>query len=332
MSDTASITPVAELQEALRQGSSLGGRIRNGLSRRGDADARAAAARLLGMKPSEIASVVDTPAGPVIATTDGQRYIAIPDDRPDAEGKTGLAFLQPTACPTTNSGFRVYAPHQGDPPLVAPASLEAEVEDPAEPAEPSGVETFTNRADVDRRLVAIAAILDQLVEARAKATTVDELDAIDRRRRALENEALVLRNRRPDVARAEAAASEQRDRERRAGIERREAELLAEAAPIFERIRAAHVELDVIREQAIAGGIGEHWRDRAKLPRGAFGEFSGPAHPGLDLLDGFAEWHRTGESPIKFVRPATVATATGAATEVDPRQVPTIGPAHPSWR
>jgi hypothetical protein len=61
-------------------------------------------ARLLGMKyadekqqrggkRNEILEVNDSPAGTVVRTVDGQTYIIVPEDRPDAEGKTGVMWL-----------------------------------------------------------------------------------------------------------------------------------------------------------------------------------------------------------------------------------------------
>lgn len=53
------------------------------------------AARLLGVPVTEIAEVLDSPAGDLITTADGQTYVHLPDDQPDASGRTGLMFLQP---------------------------------------------------------------------------------------------------------------------------------------------------------------------------------------------------------------------------------------------
>ena len=51
------------------------------------------AAHTLGMAEREIDDVLDSPAGPIVKTTDGQTYVIVPADHPDAEGKTGLMFL-----------------------------------------------------------------------------------------------------------------------------------------------------------------------------------------------------------------------------------------------
>ena len=53
------------------------------------------AAELLGVPESEIVEVLDGPAGDLISTTDGQTYVHLPADSPDASGRSGLMFLQP---------------------------------------------------------------------------------------------------------------------------------------------------------------------------------------------------------------------------------------------
>lgn len=66
------------------------------------------AAALLGARTDEIHSVEETPAGDMIVTTDGTAMVVVPDDRPDAEGKTGLMYL---VAPTENyrGTYPVYA-------------------------------------------------------------------------------------------------------------------------------------------------------------------------------------------------------------------------------
>ena len=66
------------------------------------------AARRLGIPPSEVADVETSPAGTIITTTDGARYIDVPTSSPDGEGKTGLMFL---VAPTESYGgsFPVFA-------------------------------------------------------------------------------------------------------------------------------------------------------------------------------------------------------------------------------
>ena len=55
-------------------------------------DIEQAAARL-GVPTRELAEVFDTPAGTVCVGIDGSRLVIVPDDRPDAEGKTGVMFF-----------------------------------------------------------------------------------------------------------------------------------------------------------------------------------------------------------------------------------------------
>lgn len=55
----------------------------------------AAAARLLGVPAREVAAVELDRRGVLITTTDDVRYIVVPDERPDAEGKSGVMLLDP---------------------------------------------------------------------------------------------------------------------------------------------------------------------------------------------------------------------------------------------
>jgi hypothetical protein len=82
------------------------------------------AARLLGVPRSEISEVTDAPAGDVIVTEDAARYVVVPDDQPDARGKTGLMYL---VAPTTGytGSFPVYA----QPGAVATDAAEPEPQD-----------------------------------------------------------------------------------------------------------------------------------------------------------------------------------------------------------
>jgi len=51
------------------------------------------AAALLGVKPSEVATVDESDGGPVITTAAGVRYVVLAEGATDAEGKTGLMLL-----------------------------------------------------------------------------------------------------------------------------------------------------------------------------------------------------------------------------------------------
>lgn len=51
------------------------------------------AAAVLGIKTDELRDVEDSPAGALLTTTDGCRYIVVPEDQPDAAGNSGLMLL-----------------------------------------------------------------------------------------------------------------------------------------------------------------------------------------------------------------------------------------------
>jgi len=83
------------------------------------------AAAILGIKTDELRDVEDSPAGALLTTTDGCRFIVVPEDQPDANGNTGLMLL--------------VAPNEtGDWPMAIYAQPGAEATDsgPAAPAEP----------------------------------------------------------------------------------------------------------------------------------------------------------------------------------------------------
>lgn len=89
------------------------------------------AARTLGVPVEEILDVAPSPAGTIIATTDGATYVDVPDDRPDNDGKTGLMFLVPPTETYTGS-FPVYAqsvPAEGSKPAVQAAAAVTAVVD-----------------------------------------------------------------------------------------------------------------------------------------------------------------------------------------------------------
>lgn len=67
------------------------------------------AAEIVRVRPSEIVSVREAPEGLVITIRPSTAYVLVPEDRPDAEGKTGLMLLWPTPSPSTNRAFPVYA-------------------------------------------------------------------------------------------------------------------------------------------------------------------------------------------------------------------------------
>lgn len=89
---------------------------------------KADGARALRIEDREVANVLDAPAGMVVQTTDGVTYVVVPEDRPDADGKTGVMFLVP---PTDRyrGTFPVYS---------QPREVAADTPiDPGDPALPS---------------------------------------------------------------------------------------------------------------------------------------------------------------------------------------------------
>ncbi|MEA2703552.1 MAG: hypothetical protein QOD63_1497 [Actinomycetota bacterium] len=66
------------------------------------------AAALLGIPASEVINVEDSPAGTIITTFDGVRYVDVPESTPDAKGRSGLMLLfAPTK--TYGGSLAVYA-------------------------------------------------------------------------------------------------------------------------------------------------------------------------------------------------------------------------------
>src|SRR4051812_12283359 len=55
------------------------------------------AARLLGMKRSEILNVEDAREGVLVTLFDGTKFIIVPEDRPDPDGQSGLMTFGPTS-------------------------------------------------------------------------------------------------------------------------------------------------------------------------------------------------------------------------------------------
>lgn len=92
---------------------------------------RAAACQLLGCSSSELVDVLDSPAGPVFRMSDGNRYINVAEDTPDADGKSGLMFLE---APSANYQGQM-AVFVNSPEVVAAAD---DAEDGASAAKPKG--------------------------------------------------------------------------------------------------------------------------------------------------------------------------------------------------
>jgi hypothetical protein len=73
------------------------------------------AARASGTEPHRIVGVEETDDGLIITESNGAQNIVVPEDRPDALGRTGvLALTPPTGFPFTKSA-RIYAPHNATP-------------------------------------------------------------------------------------------------------------------------------------------------------------------------------------------------------------------------
>lgn len=79
-------------------------------------------ARALSIQPDEVAKVEDAPGGLVVTTADGARYIVVPPDRTDADGKTGVMFLVPPTDPY-HGIFPVYSQPVDDDVAPAPATV-----------------------------------------------------------------------------------------------------------------------------------------------------------------------------------------------------------------
>lgn len=111
------------------------------------------AAKRLGVPVNEVIETADSPAGTIITTFDGVRYIDVAEDNPDAEGNSGLMML---TAPTSSYGgaFPVFAQPGADPKpaedLDALGKLKVEVQERMEQA--SGA-TTEQLARIEQRLV-----------------------------------------------------------------------------------------------------------------------------------------------------------------------------------
>lgn len=104
---------------------------------------RTEAAAALGLRESEVADVEDSPAGPIVATTDGVRYVIVAEDNPDADGDHGVMFL---AAPSEGDGswpIKVYA----QPGAAAADSEVVDSEDEGPDADSEVVDTDSPPAD-----------------------------------------------------------------------------------------------------------------------------------------------------------------------------------------
>lgn len=102
---------------------------------------RTEAAAALALRENEVADVEDSPAGPVVTTTDGVRYVIVSEDNPDADGDHGIMFV---AAPNETGGpwpIKIYAQPgavdtevdtapDGDAPAADAEAVDAQATDP----------------------------------------------------------------------------------------------------------------------------------------------------------------------------------------------------------
>lgn len=202
-----------------------------------------AAARLLSVRPDDIAAVLESEIGTLIRTQDGVEYVVVPEDRPDAEGKVGLMYRHKPA--TVMNTFPAYASSvnveppparpPGDPFGSAAQAFEVLGVSVPEPGRPEVDELRTSR-EIAAHLQTLAGEREELERRRQTTTTVADARAVNLQLETLAFEVEVLERR------YRAAGAE----ERRQGIERadsrRRAEELAraraivEVAPVFDDI------------------------------------------------------------------------------------------------
>jgi hypothetical protein len=73
------------------------------------------AARASGTEPHRIVGVEETDDGLIITESNGAQNIVVPEDRPDALGRTGVLMLTPPAGFGFPKGARLFAPHNATP-------------------------------------------------------------------------------------------------------------------------------------------------------------------------------------------------------------------------
>lgn len=109
---------------------------------------------------------------------------------------------------------------------------------------------IASTADVDRRQAGIPADRARLREARKKATTTEDLARIDAERKRLDDEEVVLANRRRELARTTDAEQMARARAAQAAENDRRYRLYQAADAIFDEILERLDRLDVLRRAA----------------------------------------------------------------------------------
>lgn len=226
----------------------------------------AAAASVLGMKVREIADVEPSADGVVITTIDGVRMIAVPDDRPDGAACTGIMFLDRDHPGYRHSILPVFTPHPDvdDVPVAALAASAV----PVPPCEPetspevrAPVERVGATVDLDtsrgvrKRQLALPNLVAGLEERRRRATSVEELAAIDTELTALAREEQVLPARLRSLARAESERAEAARVAAEEADDARLAALMLEAdQALFAPILALHRGFHARRAAALEAG------------------------------------------------------------------------------
>lgn len=126
------------------------------------------AAARLGVPVNEVTKVEDSPAGLIITTFDGVRYVDVPESTPDAAGRSGLMLL---VAPTKTYG--------GSLPVYSQPGAEADVDDDAVPVA---------RADLRSEIIQVLeglGLLGNAVDDRL-ATVEGRLDRLDSAARVAE--------------------------------------------------------------------------------------------------------------------------------------------------
>lgn len=142
------------------------------------------AAARLGVPVNEVTKVEDSPAGLIITTFDGVRYVDVPESTPDAAGLSGLMLL---VAPTKTYG--------GSLPVYSQPGAEADVDDATAPAagvdlrsevarvlEDMGLATHDEVGGVAAGLdSAVSSLLNRLESVTDRLALVDErLDRLER--------------------------------------------------------------------------------------------------------------------------------------------------------
>lgn len=134
----------------------------------------ARAAKILSMRPADIVEADEAPAGFVMTTRDGVRMVDVPEDQPDAEGKTGLMLLvKPN--PKRTYAFPVYAqPVDADDETEPESETEPQVPAPPRAGRGSGVKAWRKFADAVGVDLGGATSRDDVIAACEAAGVIDK--------------------------------------------------------------------------------------------------------------------------------------------------------------